>query len=218
MITLGVIGVVAAMTLPTLIQKHRRSVVETSLKKFYTTMNQAINLSVVENGETKYWGFAADNAVSIEQFYNKYLKKYTKVLKTDVTNVKIHKNGTTVSLFTIYFTDGSGASIGWMGHDWYYCVNAKDLPDFSDKRGTGCFMFGFYPTYSNSDAAYTVKTYFNKGVEPYIGGSQIEVGRDEEGNPIMAFPTEDTLYQGRYYAKAIQLNGWKIPDDYPLKF
>lgn len=211
------------MTLPTLIQNHRKSVVETALAKFYTTMNQTINLSVVENGETMYWGFAADNAVSIEQFYNKYLKKYTKVLKTDVTNVKIHKNGTTRSLFSIYFADGSGASIGWMGHDWYYCVNAKDLPDFSDKRGTDCFMFGFYPVVTPNSTVgqtYSNKNFNGKGLEPFV----INVAQDENGENLKAddgntiFTDETMLYQQKCYAKVIQLNGWKIPKDYPLKF
>ena len=223
LITLGIIGIVAAMTMPTLIQNHRRGVVETALAKFYTTMNQAINLSVVENGETKYWGFAANNAESIEQFYNKYLKNYTKILKTDVTNVKMHKNGTTRSLFSIYFTDGSGVSLDYRGHDWYYCVNAKNLPNFSDKRGTNCFMFGFYPVVTPNPTigqTYSNKNFNGKGVEPFVinvtedeNGEQI---KDDDGNKIMT--TEKDLYQQKCYAKAIQLNGWKIPDDYPLKF
>lgn len=44
LITLGIIGIVAAMTLPTLIQNHNKKVVETRLMKFYSTMNQAIQL------------------------------------------------------------------------------------------------------------------------------------------------------------------------------
>ena len=42
LITLGIIGVVAALTLPSLIQKNNNKVVETRLKKFYSTMNQAL--------------------------------------------------------------------------------------------------------------------------------------------------------------------------------
>ncbi len=42
LITLGIIGVVAAMTIPTLISNHNKRVVETRLKKFYSSMNQAI--------------------------------------------------------------------------------------------------------------------------------------------------------------------------------
>ena len=42
LITLGIIGIVAAMTLPALIQKNNNQVVEARLKKFYSVMNQAI--------------------------------------------------------------------------------------------------------------------------------------------------------------------------------
>lgn len=49
LITLGIIGIVAAITIPGLITKYRRSVVETKLKKFYSTMNQAIRHSIADN-------------------------------------------------------------------------------------------------------------------------------------------------------------------------
>ena len=42
LITLGIIGVVAALTIPTLIQNYKKREVETSLEKIYTTVNQAI--------------------------------------------------------------------------------------------------------------------------------------------------------------------------------
>ena len=45
LITLGIIGVVAAMTLPALIQKNNNKVVETRLEKFYSGINQAIMLA-----------------------------------------------------------------------------------------------------------------------------------------------------------------------------
>ncbi len=218
LITLGIIGIVAAMTIPTLIQKHRRGVVETSLKKFYTTMNQAIKLSTVENGETKYWDFSdIDNADSVELFFNKYLKKYVKVLKTD----KIFRKNNSAEYFAIYFSDGSGSIISYFGHDWLYCINAKDLPDTISKRGTSCFYFGFYPVRNDDEShTYSYKNYYNKGLEPYVRTIALDEDgnnkKDENGKPV--FTTEKDLYKQKSYAKIIQLNGWRIPDDYPLKF
>ena len=55
LITLGIIGVVAAMTMPTLIQNYRKNLVVTRLQKFYSTMNQAIKQSEVDNGDKLYW-------------------------------------------------------------------------------------------------------------------------------------------------------------------
>lgn len=58
LITLGVIGIVAAMTLPTVITKYRKQVTVTSLKKFYTVMAQAIEQSSLDNGSPEYWSIA----------------------------------------------------------------------------------------------------------------------------------------------------------------
>lgn len=43
LITLGILGVVIAMTLPTLIQQHQKREITVSLKKMYTTLMQAAN-------------------------------------------------------------------------------------------------------------------------------------------------------------------------------
>lgn len=48
LITLGILGIVAAMTLPALIQSNNNKVVEARLKKFYSAINQAILMA--ENG------------------------------------------------------------------------------------------------------------------------------------------------------------------------
>mgnify|MGYP000358167703 FL=1 len=55
LITLGIIGVVAAMTMPTLIESHNRQVVETRLEKFYSTINQAIVRAEVDFGDRSDW-------------------------------------------------------------------------------------------------------------------------------------------------------------------
>ncbi len=52
LITLGIIGVVAAMTLPSLIQRQQEKAIVTSLEKFVSTLSQAVNLYKVENGCT----------------------------------------------------------------------------------------------------------------------------------------------------------------------
>ena len=48
LITLGIIGVVAAMTLPTLIQNHQKQVLLTQLKKNYAILTQAVSMLKAE--------------------------------------------------------------------------------------------------------------------------------------------------------------------------
>lgn len=71
LITLGIIGVVAAFTLPALIQKNNNKVVETRLMKFYSTINQAVRLAEVDYGDKKYW-YADLTGAEIDKDGNPY--------------------------------------------------------------------------------------------------------------------------------------------------
>lgn len=55
LITLGIIGVVAAMTIPTLMQKVDERETVSKLKKFYSTIQRAYSLAKIENGEFGTW-------------------------------------------------------------------------------------------------------------------------------------------------------------------
>ena len=50
LITLGVIGVVAALTIPSLIAKHQKKVYVTQLQKAYNTVTNAFKLMQAESG------------------------------------------------------------------------------------------------------------------------------------------------------------------------
>ena len=56
LITLGIIGVVAAMTMPVLIQKHTEKITVSRLKKVYSVLSQAYLYAVQENGMPEEWG------------------------------------------------------------------------------------------------------------------------------------------------------------------
>lgn len=62
LITLGVVGVIAAITVPSLIQKHQEQVTVTSLKKVYSVLSQAYVSAVQENGTPDNWDIVAYNS------------------------------------------------------------------------------------------------------------------------------------------------------------
>ena len=62
LITLGIIGIVAAMTMPSLIGKYQKKVTVTRLKRTYTVLSQAVQRSIADNGDPSGWG--------LEGFYN----------------------------------------------------------------------------------------------------------------------------------------------------
>ena len=55
LITLGIIGVVAALTIFTLVTNYQKRTTVTQLKKVYTTLSQAFELAQAENGSSIYW-------------------------------------------------------------------------------------------------------------------------------------------------------------------
>lgn len=54
LITLGIIGVVAALTLPSLIQKYQDQVLENQLKKMYSTISQGVQKAMADDGVSNF--------------------------------------------------------------------------------------------------------------------------------------------------------------------
>ncbi len=201
LITLGIIGVVAALAIPTLISNNNKRVVETRLAKLYSTINQAIELSEVENGAKEKW----DASSSFEHpcdWVDKYLKDY---LKT----VEIKRDDT---MCILNYPDGSLFTTGDTTHFTFY-PQAKDYGN--GILGKTSFLFYFHPktndTYGvDSNLNYAAK----KGIEPYKyrwDGTENMLRNDSE------YGCRDD--GGQVYCTAlIQYHGWKIPDDYPFKF
>jgi len=96
LITLGIIGVVAAITMPTLIQNHQKRSLEVATQKFYSMMSQAVRQYMADEGvdDLRNTPLAIDNyesasspeaIASIRNFVTKYLK-VVKECDHDVNN------------------------------------------------------------------------------------------------------------------------------------
>lgn len=62
LITLAIIGVVAAMTIPSLLRGQEEKATVTAVKKAYSTLSNAYKLAEQENGTPDNWGLSADSA------------------------------------------------------------------------------------------------------------------------------------------------------------
>lgn len=76
LIALGIIGIVAENTIPTLIKEFQTQTTVISLKKAYSDLFQAYNLAVQNNGSPDTWGLTADanGAVILLNKFAPYLK------------------------------------------------------------------------------------------------------------------------------------------------
>ena len=87
LITLGIIGVVTALTMPTLIKNYQKHETVNRLKETYSILYQAVRMSETENGLLETWeipnsnGFNANTYTYGKAFFEQYLKPYLKVAK-----------------------------------------------------------------------------------------------------------------------------------------
>jgi len=82
LVTLGIIGVVSAMTVPSLMQNYQRQSYVTQLHKVYNELSQAAMRYMTDNNSVNLKEAGLTNAVSIDAF----VKKYFKVVKECGTN------------------------------------------------------------------------------------------------------------------------------------
>lgn len=78
LITLGIIGIVAEITIPTLSMGFAKQSTATLIEKTYSTLYQAIKLSEVDNGPVSTWDFNtnANTITGSQNFFNIYFKPY----------------------------------------------------------------------------------------------------------------------------------------------
>ncbi len=73
MITLAVIGIIAAITVPIIMANHKKQETSVKLKKFYSSLSQAVRLAQSDN-----YSFIPDShterVVDVSVWWNKYLR------------------------------------------------------------------------------------------------------------------------------------------------
>ncbi len=74
LITLVIIGIIAAITVPMIMANHKKTEYSARLKKFYSQMNNAVKLAETEWGIPTYeWDYTLDSKTFFEQYLSKYV-------------------------------------------------------------------------------------------------------------------------------------------------
>ena len=223
LITLGVVGIIAAMTLPMLAENYQRRIVETRLKKFYTTFNQAILRSVNDNGPFDGWGYFLNNKYDangnqvfqyeiILNNFDLYLRPYLNIAQTQEV---VYTNGGRCLLY--YLHDGSAFHYNqYQNRDLKYYpkdpVRCLKQPAIN-REGVCSFGFEFYPVGAARNQS-GWKYLDNKGLEPtmYDWNGSIEMLYND---PLRGCIPKNS--NAVYCTAIIQYNGWHFPKDYPRK-
>ena len=196
LITLGIIGIVASLTLPNIIYNYQKHVVETRLQKFYSTINQAVRMAEQDYGDRENWA-QQGNQNEIE-FINKYYVPYLNVTKTR----KIAWN----KPYVLYFEDGSALGHSGWGRDWLFFPGDPEKCLKQEKYiGRCAFSFYFNPIPG---------LFRENNFEPF---SFAMTNNDDFIRNDSVRGCNNNGGSGAYCTKLIQRNGWKIPKDYPYR-
>jgi len=207
LIVLGIIGVVAAMTLPVLMHSYRKHVIETQLKEFYSMFNHAIKLSEVDNEEIEGWDWPVHSfstgGTSKYDWYVKYLQPY---MKAATIKKSYHLWCVWYDGFAIDFINGTGAACGFFegeNSDKFICLffpNGEKINNMTTANTDSKFIPGRDYFVFQIDRNSTK----SKGLQPYDNDSCFQT----IGTRLLPSPG---------CTKLIKENGWKIPADYPVK-
>ena len=219
LITLGIIGVVAAMTLPSLIQSYEKKVTATRLKKFYSTMLNVIKLSENDNGEMSNWEFPQQSYDPlIKVFFRKYYLPYMSGYD-ECTADCFYKLGYSLSYLSgtvdngvayvsylvktsdgmyIYFLPGFPGGYIWMFVD----INGAKRPN---KIGRDVFVFDIYAYPNRLDRTNYRLKFWNAHEKDDKLYSAEDYGCNKRAPKFAGFNC----------GEAILRNNWEIPDNYP---
>jgi prepilin-type N-terminal cleavage/methylation domain-containing protein len=213
LITLGIIGVIAALSVPNLFVVIQKRSAETKLKRFYAEINQAVKLSASQTGiDVDGWVIRNKEykKADLEQFIDTYLRptlniSYTKSVaknpnacggKCDRILIVLN-NGIAFSMYI----DGNGGDV-FMHPD-------PTKTDYKDPRQSFAFQMA-KKTEMNGGNFISVDS-----VEPYTMNWKATEGINKLKNDGKRGCNRKSGSNNQYCTKWIQLNEWKIPKDYP---
>ncbi len=228
LITLGIIGVVAALTIPNVIQHYKKQEVVARLKSAESIFSQMLYFSVAENGDPQNWDLADHEGASSQTTTGKEIA--TKVTeKYFLPYLKAKKYYGYTSLenagYPVYHrADGSLQKWNLDEKDWWACIielsNGMTVflkPDSTGTDENGIWYFFEFIIYIDING--------KKG--PNVWGRDMFSARIDTKNGKFAWPSSTA---SRNYLKngcggvlatrcgtLIWKDGYEIKDDYPIR-
>ena len=219
LITLGIIGVVAALTLPSVITNYQKKQTATQLKVAYQAISEAINRAKLDYGDTLDVPENVYNTVTIYTNNINLSKLYLDPYFTGAhrySGKKINiKDKSNKGYFILYYA-GSGYGdknplcttkgfCYWVinhGANYYHIIIDINGPKAPNIAGRDVFLFTLNGQYVPGKGTFTIDS--PKAVNGAGNTTTNECNNDTQG-----------YWNGSSCAALIVNNNWEIPKDYP---
>ena len=218
LITLTIIGVIAAITIPNLMQSWRKHQVEVGVKEAYSLLNNALTMAKAEHGsliEAIQISTAQGNLYIAEKHFSQnYVEPYLKVVKATEPNQYKNRVFNDASLKRI---DGSVANQSETNPYQWRQLQLQNGMFLGVHKGSTkyWFIFDINGNKGPNQIAHDIFYFSLEDEAPnriFAGrtGTKYSWGCESLSQAI-------TVYGGVECSAKIMYNGWKIPDDYPVK-
>ncbi len=220
LITIGIVGIVAALTIPMMIANYQKKIVATKVKSVYSTFSQAIARAKAEYGDMNSW----DQNLPDNEFVKKYLlpylsnvevcesnsaKKHCKrynlhTLANDSSNYYLHWSNSSITTPHYFLKNGTRFFVRkYNANDNYYIltvdINNSKGPNLMGRDG---FVFLIHLNRNN-----VVPSGFGLSKEVLITNRECGCSKTNKWTNVH--------YAGQYCAALMMLEGWEISDNYP---
>ncbi len=202
LITLAIIGVVAALTIPSVARNYQNQEIISRFKKTYSALANTTNLAIAEYGPVETWELGTPLiGSSAEQFVNTYMIPYLKVSKNcGSTNSAGDCNRYTDGTWArFYLTDGTFLRVGISADNYAWVhvdINGARKPN---KTGRDVFEFKYYIKNAGASTGKFVPACFYCSREDLINDPNWGCNKNASGH---------------YCTALIMRDGWQIKDDY----
>ena len=225
LITLGIIGVVAALTIPVLHNMYQQKVIEVRFEKVYSELTNAFNAGAVENNEECFMqSWQMPYNIYVEHVYQNYLKPHIRMMDVatfgDLQKKYKSKNPEKAfwnwsqhifiidrRTFISFDSDAKTILVVLLNNDNFDFSNIKD--------GVNRFSLGT-PFCCNNDKCASKSLCPNHNMKPIAAWANYSTEQLVE----LCKDGKDIAWQGGklgFCTQALIQNGFKFPKGYPFK-
>ena len=213
LITLGIIGVVAAMTLPMLISNNNKTEIETRLQRVDSILNSVVKLAENDYGEPKYWENAGSPTV-LKTYFMPYLPGSVFINEVDIGSYKV------------YTADGNNSFTLNSGYASGIKLKTGEIIQIPNglNQTSGWLQIGVLLKQNKTGKYISGKDYFTFFMDTSKGVVDVKPWAEKWGVKSCTQNRETLLNQCKTSTghsalclMLIECNGWKIPKDYPVR-
>lgn len=222
------------MTLPTLISKYEKHVIELGLQKTYSELDNVIRMAEAEHGNFSTWDFSGGMTSIINRYFAPYMNltscdNFHSGNKKRNTCFILHANGIN-TWYTPTSTAAPGPKQDTSSNYYFY--------NLDDGRAIA-FTHAYFPNWATPGKGISIFVDVNgkrgrtvmgqdvftfsinnfRGITNRIKFGCLESFSDKDSTEhLKQTCINSTYFNGSDCGYILQRNGWKFPKDYPIKF